>query len=272
MLILETTTDILELVTSAAADVDVTASYVDISNAVPPVTQGTGTQLTAINTAATTTIVAAPGASKYRNVKALTIRNKHASLATDVTVVLDRSTVNYELHKVTLAAGSVLEFIEGIGFFTINPTTTLDTKLFVSADVTNSTTNFADITGLTVGIESGKKYNFDCCLIHQTSGTTVGAQFGVNGPAVTNLIAAGIHEITTSVTAATYGSSAAITALETPVVAETTGPGTTNMIAFISGGYEPSANGTFAMRLRAEVAGSVTVKRGSWCRIWQASN
>jgi hypothetical protein len=119
MLLLVGNTDKLQLVTSAAATVDVVASYMDASNAVPPVVQGdsSGTQLTAITTATTTDIVATPAASEIRRIKALHIRNKHATTATDVTVVLDRSATDYELHKVNLAAGEALEYIEGVGFF-----------------------------------------------------------------------------------------------------------------------------------------------------------
>jgi hypothetical protein len=62
MLLLTATTDKLQLVTGSAATVDVHASYVDASQANPPVVQGDtmGRQNTAITTAATTDIVAAP--------------------------------------------------------------------------------------------------------------------------------------------------------------------------------------------------------------------
>jgi hypothetical protein len=61
-LLLANTTDKLQLVTSQAADVDVVSTYMDSSNADPPVVKGStsGRQLaTAITTATTTDIVAA---------------------------------------------------------------------------------------------------------------------------------------------------------------------------------------------------------------------
>jgi hypothetical protein len=135
MLLLIGNTDKLQLVTSAAATVDVIASYMDASMAAPPVVQGdtANTQLTAITTAATTDIVAAPAASEMRRIKALHIRNKHATTATDVTVVIDRSGTDYELHKVSLSPGEALEYIEGVGFFEL-------AAPFVSGVSTNKST------------------------------------------------------------------------------------------------------------------------------------
>lgn len=75
MIQLVTTTDKLQLVTSAAVAVDVVAFYTDLSagSATP------GNQKTAISTATTTDILAAPGASTYRRLQMLNVRNKGAS-------------------------------------------------------------------------------------------------------------------------------------------------------------------------------------------------
>src|SRR5687767_16010848 len=108
MLFLATTTDSLELVTSAAATVDVHASFMDLETTTDVVTPGK--QNTAITTATTTAIVDAPGSNTTRNIKTLTVRNKHASLACDMTVVFDQNATNFELHKVTLQAGEMLEY------------------------------------------------------------------------------------------------------------------------------------------------------------------
>lgn len=126
MLLLTATTDKLQLVTSAAATVDVHASYMDMSQAVPPVVQGDTSSRTntAITTAATTDIVAAPAASETRNIKTLHIRNKHASTTTDVTVQFNQNGTIFELHKATLAAGELLEYVEGVGFFEVETTPT----------------------------------------------------------------------------------------------------------------------------------------------------
>lgn len=101
------TTGKLQLITSAAVAVDVTLSWVDLASGA--VTPG-GTPVT-ISTATTTDIVAAP-ASGVRNVKSLYVRNKGASNQT-VTVVLNNSSTQYEIRKVTLGPGDVLVYEEG---------------------------------------------------------------------------------------------------------------------------------------------------------------
>lgn len=125
MLFLIGATDKLQLVTGSAATVDVVASYADASMAAPPVVQGDtfGTTPTAITTATTTDIVPAPAAGEMRKIKSLYIRNKHATTSTDVTVVLDRSGTDYELHEASLDPGETLEYEEGIGFFELASST-----------------------------------------------------------------------------------------------------------------------------------------------------
>lgn len=111
MLLLVLTTDSLQLVTSAAVNTDVHASFVDLAaGLVTP-----GKQNTAITTAATTTIVAAPGASTSRNIQTLTVRNKGAA-DQDVTVVFNANATLYELHKATLLPGQALIWLDGVGF------------------------------------------------------------------------------------------------------------------------------------------------------------
>jgi hypothetical protein len=113
-------TDKLQLVTSAAASIDVHADWADVNPNASPIIVTPGRTNTAIVTAATTDIVAKPATSFTRNVKALTIRNKSASLSCDVTVLYNANASTFEMHKATLIPGAVLEFIEGIGFFTIS--------------------------------------------------------------------------------------------------------------------------------------------------------
>jgi hypothetical protein len=132
-------TDKLQVVTDAAATLDVVISWTDwLSGSPTP-----GTTATAITTATTTDVVATPAASTTRNVKHITIRNKHASLPVNVTVVFNRGGTGYELVKYTLYPADTLEFIEGIGFFKVSGT-------FVNLDnqSTTSQTGFAADTYL----------------------------------------------------------------------------------------------------------------------------
>lgn len=142
-LILPSTSDVLRVVTSAAVSVDACADWMDYATS----TVTPGATLTNISTATTTTIIAAPAASTQRNVKAVTIRNKDASLSTDVTVQRYNGTTAYEVIKITLAAGDLLEFAEGVGWFKVpNPVTApnpgvLTADQSIGASVTNYITN-----------------------------------------------------------------------------------------------------------------------------------
>jgi len=118
-----TTPDKLKIITSAAGDIDVYCSYIDCSDASPPVPDAPNKQATNITTATTTDVLAGvANAAKRRNVKQVTIRNTHASVSNDVTVVVDAiDGSDYELHKATLDAGEMLEYHEGIGWFEVAP-------------------------------------------------------------------------------------------------------------------------------------------------------
>ena len=76
MFILDTTSKVLRLITSAAINVDVAANWADI-----PAAGGftPGNTLTKISTATTTTLVAAPAAATTRQIKSLFITNRDAT-------------------------------------------------------------------------------------------------------------------------------------------------------------------------------------------------
>lgn len=111
MILLVSPTDKLQLVTSAAGDVDAHASFVDYDGAaVTP-----GRKNTPIAAQATTDVVDAPGAGVQRNVKTLHVRNKGAG-AVDVTVQHTDGANAVELYKATMNAGAQLQYTEGLGF------------------------------------------------------------------------------------------------------------------------------------------------------------
>ena len=117
MLLLTSTSDKVRLTTSAAAAVDVHASYAD--NASGTITFGR-TNTAQITTATTTDVVASPGASTSRTVQLLTVRNAHASVACDVTVIHTDGTNAETLYKATLAAGKGLLYSESAGWQRFN--------------------------------------------------------------------------------------------------------------------------------------------------------
>lgn len=111
-------TDKLQLVTDAAVNVDVHASFVDQSGT----TITPGRQNTAISTATTTDVVAAPGGSVIRNIKLLTIRNKDTGASVNVTVRHNSGTT-VDLEKATVGPDATLLYVEGQGF--VEPSATV---------------------------------------------------------------------------------------------------------------------------------------------------
>lgn len=111
MILLTTTSTVLRVVTDAAVAVDVLAIYADKSGA----SFSVGNQATAISTATTTTVLAAPAASTQRNVKALAIRNTSASAVTVTVEVYDGATA-YSVRKQALVANSTLSYEDRQGW------------------------------------------------------------------------------------------------------------------------------------------------------------
>jgi len=85
MLILDSTSDVIKLITGSAGAIDVHGSYMDVSGSPQVATPGSA-NIAQISTAATTNIVAAPGASTQRNVKHISIRNASTTSSNNVTV------------------------------------------------------------------------------------------------------------------------------------------------------------------------------------------
>lgn len=102
MLILASTSDLIRVVTSAAAQIEVHASYVDFNGSA--VTPGR-TNTAHITTATTTTVVPSPGSGVQRNVKHLNITNDHATVTCTVTVEHTDGTTVEELIAVILLPG-----------------------------------------------------------------------------------------------------------------------------------------------------------------------
>lgn len=94
MLNLASTSDLLRVITSAAADIEVYCAWVDLNGTT--VTPGR-TCSPSITTATTTTVVASPAASTVRNVKHINITNNSSSVSCRVTVDITDGTNPVEL-------------------------------------------------------------------------------------------------------------------------------------------------------------------------------
>ena len=132
----------------------------------------------------------------------------------------------------------------------------------VTANVANSTTTFADVTGLTMAVAATTNYSFSCELSYTSAATTTALQLSINGPASPTAMRYSVFTNTT----ATAKHSASQSAYDT-VTNPGTSLGATAVPVRIVGTLENGSNaGTLAIRLRSEVATSaVTVLRGSFC-------
>ncbi|MDQ5880012.1 MAG: hypothetical protein QG638_2749 [Pseudomonadota bacterium] len=107
MINLASTSDLIRVVSSHAAQLEVHASWVDLNGTT--VTPGR-TNTPHITTATTTTVVGSPAASTVRNVKHLNITNDHASQSCIVTVEHYDGTTAIELMAFTLLPGENMIF------------------------------------------------------------------------------------------------------------------------------------------------------------------
>lgn len=112
MIILETTSEILEIATSTASALDVVVSYLDIASLSA---SGVGSQETAISSITTTTILSAPAASTQRQIKFISILNKGAT-ANSITLKKDISATEYSMYICTLLPSEKLLYNDGGGF------------------------------------------------------------------------------------------------------------------------------------------------------------
>lgn len=280
MLLLTSTSDKLQVVTGAAVTVDVHASWVDYTTtAVTP-----GRTNSAISTATTTDVVAAPAASTYRNVKTLHIRNKHATSSVDVTVRHTDGTTAVDLRSITLLAGQTLSYVEGAGF-TLSDAVIV-TSLALAADVNNSTTTAAVISGLTTPVPVGI-WKFQYMLLYQSSATTTGVKFSVNHTGTLTAYVANLTYVDNAATASTGAASQNANASTAQVmgaysaraksVTASMGPtlsvdsANSDMLAIIDGLMVVTAVGNIELYHASETAAQTTVKAGSILRLDKAA-
>jgi hypothetical protein len=278
MLLLASTSDKIRLITSATANIDVHASYVDGVSSITP-----GRLNTTIAAVTTTDIVGSPGSGVFRTVKAIVCRNRHASANNTLTLVHTDGTNAMELIKVTLAAGETLYYEEAAGFWVTdvggrNKTAQYgnvgvaspsgDSLVVLASDVTNNnaTANtIADVTGLSFSVLNGKTYIFEFNILYTAAATTTGSRWSINGPTTTHLNYESIYSLTA--TTATFN--ALLQAYDSPAAANATSLTASNW-AWITGIIRPSADGTVIARFASEISSSAIVaKAGSSVRYRQ---
>jgi hypothetical protein len=290
MILLASTSDVLRLVTLDSGSVDVHASWADLNAGT--ITLGR-TNTTVINTATTTSIAGSPGASTYRSVKTVTIRNTSAlgGKRTSVSIRHYDGSNAVELVNAMLWPLWSLNYDENRGWFILDGDgsevyvdSVIDTApavgaLFdatLTADVVNScaTANMMysipDLAFWIDGTGSAKTYWFRWVLIYTAAATTTGGRFSLSGivSSVTLRYRSEYSLSTTSVTTI-EGSSAG----DTPSASNATSAATGANIATIEG-FITTTSGTEVTsifpRFASEVLSSaITVKAGSnltWMR------
>jgi hypothetical protein len=186
MLLLCSTSDLVQVVTSAVSDIEVHASWLDVTGTPQVVTPGR-TNTPSITTATTTTVVGSPAASTQRNVKALYITNNHATDPCFVEVRHTDGTNVSELAGVTLLAGENL-ILDAAGNWRHKDANGAEyanqsgSPLVVKsllADQSNSTVTPTEVTGLTLAVGPGT-YAFDYYIRYQAAAATTGIRLDVN--------------------------------------------------------------------------------------------
>lgn len=113
---LNTVNKSLELITSSAATTHVSVSYVDTDNT----TLNPKESNSLINTAGTTTILAAPASGFHHGVKNISIFNAHATLSVTVTVQLNANSTLIELVQATLSPNESLQWSDAGGWYSMD--------------------------------------------------------------------------------------------------------------------------------------------------------
>jgi hypothetical protein len=162
------TSDLVQVTTSSAADIDVQASWADqTTTAFTP-----GRTNTLITSATTATVVGSPAGSTQRAVTSMKVRNAHAATANTVTIIHTDGSTAVDVWKGELLAGEAVQY-DGKAFLKVDAngntrtstgiqTAGSDTQvqfndggaMGADADLTwNKTTNTLSLAGANTGLE-----------------------------------------------------------------------------------------------------------------------
>jgi hypothetical protein len=114
VIVLNATTDSLELTTSAAVSTDYHVSFATVD--ATSLTFVPSSNSANVATATTTTIVSAPSAGTVRQVKFASVRNRSTTTAQTITVKVDVSTTEYHVFAATLQPGDTAVFTDAQGW------------------------------------------------------------------------------------------------------------------------------------------------------------
>jgi len=277
MIVLDTTTDSIEVVLAGAITTNQLPCYVSWRDRTST-TFIAGKTLINTNSTTPVNISGSPTASTQRLIDELSVYNADTANAT-VTIRFNANGTTYILFQVVLAPTETLKHQEGEGFFVTastgarklsinqgaNASATGMTTVVLGSDVINNNgvaNTIADVTGLSASLTANKMYWFKFVIYYTSAATTTGSRWAVNTSAGTaaNLSMVSEYSLTTTTTTR----NALIQAFDSPSAANATSATTTNNMAILEGYFIPTANCTFIARFASEVLSSaITAKAGS---------
>lgn len=134
-------------------------------------------------------------------------------------------------------------------------------RISLAATVTNATTSYADVTGLSFGVTAARTYRFRAQILYTVNATTTNGAFAISGPASpTTLIYRAERSESTSARTITEG----ITTYD-GVTATGNSAATAGNVAIVEGIIKPSVDGIVVVRFNSDtaVASAVVAQIGS---------
>jgi len=118
MIILNASTDALEIVTSTAGNIEYSISYADHSSSGVTISNSLGK----IASAATTTVVSPPSSGVTRQIRGVMISNTSKSVDNTVTIQIDASGSNKKVMRAIVELGESLQYTDGSGWKSLSKT------------------------------------------------------------------------------------------------------------------------------------------------------
>jgi hypothetical protein len=288
-MILSATTDKVQVITSLGStiDLDVITHFTD-RNQSTGVIGAADRKVTTISSAATTDVVASPGATTTRSVRELTIRNAHATIPVEVVVQFNANGTLYEMYQARLFPTEMLQYTAREGFKIIARTARINaSRVYHSAGNAiasvhnNAGDSLSFVPALTVPIPEDQATSgmpllgAMACIFSTCNATTTGIGFDIGAQGrfpnfeITGLIGTVTLSVTASVHFAATNGSNHLTG-----ILSTDSPGSSSSFAFLAHGmkFDTDATSTtpFGVGFCSELAATtVKIQPGSIFQAFQ---
>ncbi len=161
------------------------------------------------------------------------------------------------------ATRTLFSTINGVTATSILPTWNEIKDLTIAQEIANTTTTFANITGLGVNLVAGAVYEIEVAVIYNTALATTGINLSFAGSVAPTIYANNISIPTSTVAVNTRNY--ATPNSETP---STSSARLNNNYAKMNIVFSTPTLGTYYPRFASEIAGSgITIKRGSFIKV-----